>query len=373
MIAASARLLQLLGLLQDGRSWAGPDLAARLGIETRTLRRDVDRLRALGYPVTALRGSAGGYRLGSGRHLPPLLLDAEEALTVAMGLRSAVLESIAGAEEAAERALHKLHQVLPPEVRAQLAAVSTGLVTVATGTPPVSSADISSVLRACDGQVLLRFDYRSNDGDVTSRDTEPHRLVHAGRRWYVVAYDRERSDWRTFRVDRMTALTASTFTFTARTPPLDAAEFVSRAVSSAPYRYQARIEVDLPPERLGELVPPTVGAVLPLGAASSLLLTGSDSLDSLALHLVWLRCPFRVLEPAELVDHLADLAERLHAAHRRAIDDQTQRSASEPAVVVHGPAGVPLAADHRDDDDHQTGDAPAEHGQRRERPHVQRR
>ena len=317
MVTTSARLLQLLGLLQNGRSWAGPTLAARLGVEPRTVRRDMERLRSLGYPVLGLRGAAGGYRLGSGRQLPPLLLDAEEALAVAVGLRSATVGSITGADEAATRAWGTLEQVLPPELRAQLAAMSTGLVAVAAGTVPVSSGDIATILRACDSQVLLRFDHRSKDGGVISRNTEPHRLVHAGRRWYLVAYDRDRADWRTFRVDRMSGLSSSTFTFPARTPPVDAAELVSRAVSTAPYRYQARIEVGLPPDRLTELVPPTVGVVLPAGEAGSVLLTGSDSLDSLVLHLVSLNCVIRVLEPTELIDHFGVLAARMAAVQGR--------------------------------------------------------
>lgn len=317
MLTTSARLLQLLGLLQNGRPWAGPDLASHLDIETRTVRRDIERLRSLGYPVRSLRGAGGGYQLGAGRHLPPLLLDADEALAVAVGLRSAAVASIAGAGDAAGRALSKLDRVLPPEVRTQLATMSTGLVTLAGGAPPVSSADISAVLRACDSRVLLRFDYRSSEGDSTSRDTEPHRLVHAGRRWYLVAYDRDRNDWRTFRVDRMSGLSSSTFTFPLRTPPADAGELVSRAISTAPYRYQARVEVELPPDRLTELVPPTVGAVMPLGAGASVLLTGSDSLDALAWHLISLHCPFRVLEPVELVDRFAELAREVDTAHRR--------------------------------------------------------
>lgn len=317
MIRTSARLLQLLGLLQSGQEWTAPRLAERLQIEPRTVRRDVERLRELGYPISARRGAFGGYRLGGERGLPPLMLEEDEALAVAVGLRSAAVGSVSGAKEAAGRALAKLDEVLPSAVRGRLASMDAGLVTLQGGASQVRGDDVATILRACDIRVRLRFRYRSHDGEESDRDTEPYRLVQAGRHWYLVAWDISRGQWRTFRVDRIADLRTSTFRFAVREPDEDAATLVSRAVSTAPYRFQVKVLLGTDAARLREIVPPTVGVVVPAGPGESLLLTGADSLVSIALHLLSLDTDMRILGPPELVELMGQLGERLTGAYER--------------------------------------------------------
>src|SRR6266511_595833 len=205
MLETSARLLRLLSLLQARRDWTGADLADRLGVSARTVRRDVERLRDLGYPVHATRGTDGGYRLGAGAAMPPLLLDDEEAVAVAVGLRTATGGAIAGIEETSVRALAKLEQVLPSRLRRRVNALQTYTVRIPPDSPvPTVEPAVLTVLAACcRDHERLRFDYRDHDGSASVRTVEPHRLVNWGRRWYLVAWDVDRRDWRTFRVDRI--------------------------------------------------------------------------------------------------------------------------------------------------------------------------
>src|SRR6266545_2546717 len=205
MLETSARLLRLLSLLQARRDWSGPDLADRLGVSARTVRRDVERLRSLGYPVHATSGTAGGYRLGAGAALPPLLLDDDEAVAVAVGLRTAAGGSVAGIEETSVRALVKLEQVLPSRLRHRVNALWTSTVPVPVpGDGATVDAEVlTAIAGACRDHQRLRFDYRDHGGSASVRTVEPHRLVCWGRRWYLLAWDTDRNDWRTFRVDRL--------------------------------------------------------------------------------------------------------------------------------------------------------------------------
>jgi predicted DNA-binding transcriptional regulator YafY len=207
MLETSARLLRLLSLLQTPRDWTGTELAGRLGVTTRTVRNDVGRLRELGYPVHATRGAVGGYRLGAGAALPPLLLDDEEAVAVAVGLRTATIGSIEGIEESALRALAKLEQVLPVRLRRRINTLQSYTIPVPPSgnrpVPSVSADVLTAITAACRDRERLRFDYRSHDGTASRRDVEPYRLVNWGRRWYLVAWDTQRGDWRTYRVDRV--------------------------------------------------------------------------------------------------------------------------------------------------------------------------
>src|SRR5215218_2209561 len=235
MLETSARLLRLLSLLQARRDWTGPELAARLGVSPRTLRRDMDKLRGLGYPVDATPGTAGGYRLGAGAMLPPLLLDDEEAVAVAIGLRTAAGGTITGIEETSVRALAKLEQVLPSRLRHRVTALHAVTVPLSPGGAQVDPDTLTALAAACRDHQRLRFDYRSHDGTATVRITEPHRLVHTGRRWYLVAWDVERDDWRTFRVDRVTPRIPTGPRFAPRAlPDLDVGGYTSYAVSTAP-------------------------------------------------------------------------------------------------------------------------------------------
>lgn len=321
MLETSARLLRLLSLLQTHRDWPGPELADRLGVTTRTLRRDVDKLRGLGYPVHAAPGVAGGYRLGAGAQLPPLLLDDEEAVAVAVSLRTAAGGSVEGITESSIRALMKLEQVLPARLRGRVQALQS--VTVSLRGPNPSAVDpdvLMAVANACRDHQCLRFDYRDHDGVRTTRRTEPHTLIHTGWRWYLLAWDVDRAAWRNFRLDRLTPKTPTGPRFTPREPPSDdVRSFASWSVSTAAYRYQALARFHAPAEELARLTPPTSVQIEPEGGGTCLVRTGANSLDALAVHLTLIGVDFDILGPPELVDRAQRLATRLgHAVNQQA-------------------------------------------------------
>ncbi|EMD24054.1 helix-turn-helix transcriptional regulator [Amycolatopsis azurea] len=318
MLETSARLLRLLSLLQTPRDWTGTELAERLEVSSRTIRNDVERLRALGYPVNATRGSIGGYRLGAGADLPPLLLDDEEAVAVAIGLRTAAGGTIAGVEETSLRALAKLEQVLPSRLRRRVNALQAYTVSVPRDEPgPRVGAKTLTVLTACcrDHEVL-RFGYRSHDGSESVRKVEPYRLVNWGRRWYLVAWDLDRADWRTYRVDRLNPRVPIGPRFTPRDLPEDVTDRVRRGVSSAAWRYRADVVVHAPAEEVSARINPAVGTVEAVDESTCVLHTGADSIETLAVHLGLLNRPFRVTEPPQLVDYLRELADRYRDATR---------------------------------------------------------
>ncbi len=203
MVQTSARLLALLSLLQQRREWSGPELAGRLEVGPRTIRRDVEKLRDLGYPIEAAPGVAGGYRLAAGAQMPPLLLDDAEAIAVAVGLRSAASGSIAGIEEYSVRALAKLEQILPTRLRDRVRALSDATSTFRVDGPQIDADELALIAGACRDGIRLHFSYTAKDGEATSREVEPSAIVHTGWRWYLIAYDLGRDDWRTFRVDRI--------------------------------------------------------------------------------------------------------------------------------------------------------------------------
>jgi predicted DNA-binding transcriptional regulator YafY len=315
VIQTSARLLRLLSLLQSRRDWSGAELARRLEVHVRTVRRDVDKLRGLGYPIHASTGIAGGYRLAAGAALPPLLLDDDEAVAVAVGLRTAAGGTVAGIEETSVRALAKLEQVLPTRLRHRISTLQSVLVPMASGGPTVDPGTLTAVAAACRDQHRLRFDYRDHDGTESVRSVEPHRLVHTGRRWYLVAWDVDRADWRTFRVDRLAARTPTGPRFTPREPPApDIAAYTSYAVSNAVYRYRATVTVRAPAEAVADRIPPTAGVVEAVDHATCRLYAGADSLDWLAVHVAMLGFDFTVEEPPELADRIRAIADRLHRA-----------------------------------------------------------
>src|SRR5437879_9308016 len=242
MLNTSARLLRVLTLLETRRDWSGAQLAERLDVSRRTVRNDITRLRALGYPVEAARGVAGGYRLGSGAALPPLLLDAEEAVAVAVSLRSSAGGGVSGIEETSIRALVKLEQVLPSRLRRRVNALQVYTVAIPTTGPAVDPHLLAVIAAACRDQQVLTIDYRKHDGTESTRSVEPFRMVHLGRRWYLVAWDRDRHAWRTFRLDRMTLRHSTGPHFTPRELPAeDIAAYVTRSVRSAPVKYEARV------------------------------------------------------------------------------------------------------------------------------------
>src|SRR3954466_452608 len=277
MLDTSARLLRLLSLLQSRRDWPGPELAERLEVGARTVRRDVERLRRLGYPVHAIPGVGGGYRLGAGASLPPLLLDEEEAVAVAVGLRTAASGAVPGIEEGPVPPLGTLDQVLPGRLRRRVNALGAATVPYPATGPRVDPETLAAIATGCRGGGGGRSPYRRHDGTASRRLLEPHRLVHTGRRWYLVAYDTDRADWRTFRVDRIEAPGATDPRFVPRPPPAeDVAAYVAQGVSAARDRYQARIVLRAPLERVRGRVPANVGTLEAIDERSCLLRTGSD-------------------------------------------------------------------------------------------------
>ncbi|HEV2812232.1 MAG TPA: YafY family protein [Solirubrobacteraceae bacterium] len=313
----SSRLLTLLSLLQGRRDWPGGELAERLEVSGRTVRRDVERLRRLGYPVESLTGPAGGYRLAAGAAMPPLLLDDQEAIAIAVGLRTAARASITGIEETSVRALVKLEQVLPAHLRRRVRALQDATATLppASSGPSVDPQCLTVIAAACRDFERLRFAYSARDGAATRREVEPHSLVNLGRRWYLVAYDCGRDDWRTFRVDRIEKPPSVGRRFTPRRlPAKDAAAYVSQSLSSAPNRYEARVTIHAPAERVRKLVPRNWGAVEPLDDTRCEYRTGDDDLHWLAARVSMIRFDFEVHEPPELVEHLRTMADRLHRA-----------------------------------------------------------
>ena len=318
MLETSARLLRLLSLLQTRRDWSGPELAGRLGVTVRTIRNDVDKLRSLGYPVNATLGVAGGYHLGAGANLPPLLLDDDEAVAVAVGLRTAAGGSVAGIEETSVSALAKLEQVLPSRLRHRVNALQTATVPIGSAGATVDPAVLTAIAATCRDNERLRFDYRNHDGVESLRTVEPHRLAHTGRRWYLVAWDIDRDEWRTFRVDRIAPRIPTGPRFTPREPPDgDLASFVAKGTGSALWRYRFRVKLYAAADVVAARLPPPV-TVEPVDDHTCIMHAGSDTLDLAAVYVGMLDVDFDVIEPPELVDHLRKLADRyLRAVNNR--------------------------------------------------------
>lgn len=315
MLDTSARLLQLLALLQARRLWTGPDLAERLGVTVRTVRRDVDRLRSLGYPVESSSGVAGGYHLGAGAELPPLLLDDEEAVAMALALRTVGGGTVAGFEDAALSALAKLERVLPDRLRERMRAVHGGVAALHFDGARVSAEVLVSLASASREHWRVAFGYVDLRGTASERQVEPHGLVHAGVRWYLVAYDLDRADWRTFRVDRIVGEPVMGAPFLPRAVPGGSvADYVSRTVSSAPYRVQARVLLHAPRHEVAAQVPPLAGFLTECGSERCVLECGGPSAETVAVYVASLGHDFEVLEPEELHEVFAQLAGRLRRA-----------------------------------------------------------
>jgi predicted DNA-binding transcriptional regulator YafY len=317
MLETSARLLRLLSLFQGRRYWSGPDLAARLEITSRTLRRDVDKLRSLGYPIHSSSGLEGGYQLGAGSIMPPLLLDDDEAVAVALGLRYAAGGNVAGVEEASVRALTKIEQILPARLARRVNALQTAIVVPAKSESSIDARTLSAIAGACRDNETLRFRYRDHRGAATERCTEPHRVVHTGRRWYLVAWDAGRKDWRTFRLDRIEGRVAPGSRFVPREPPSsDLAAYVRKGIWSSP-NCRARIKLLVPADKVTTWVPPDIGLIEPLDSHSCCFDIGADSWEHLAMQIMFLRVDFEVSEPPELVAEVQRLAQRYRSATLR--------------------------------------------------------
>ncbi|WP_309115902.1 YafY family protein [Saccharothrix sp.] len=308
-------MLRLLSLLQARRHWPGAELAERLSVSERTLRRDVDRLRDLGYPVEARRGVAGGYGLRSGAAMPPLLLDDEEAVAIAVGLRAAAGGAVAGIEETSVRALAKIVAVMPPRLRRRADALRAYTVPALAGGRPVDVEALLVLAQACRDGERVRFDYAARDGTRTTRLAEPHRLVGHGRRWYLVAWDTERHGWRTFRLDRLADPRATGARFRQRElPGGDAAAFVRDSFAAVPTRHRVVVTVHAPAGDVERIVVHTGGTVEPVDERTCRLLMSVDDFDWPAFVLGALSADFDVVHPPELRDHLRAVGERFLAS-----------------------------------------------------------
>ncbi|WP_433157044.1 helix-turn-helix transcriptional regulator [Kribbella sp. CA-247076] len=306
------RVLTLLGLLQQRQVWTGTELADRLGVTPRTVRRDVERLRTLGYQVHASQGVGGGYQLGPGQDLPPLLLDDEEAIATAVSLLAGAGGAVEGAGDAAVRALTKLDRVLPTRLRHEVRALSGSVETFGGGRTSVDADVLMTLARACRDAVELTFDYPTGD-DVRRRRVEPYRLVASDRRWYLFAYDLDREDWRTFRLDRVTDASMRTWHFRPREAP-DAATYVQESVSTRVYSRQARFRIHAPADTVRAQVPASAAVVQPQGPDHCELLSGAANLDFVLMHVTLLGHPFEILDPPDLRTRCQALADRLLAA-----------------------------------------------------------
>ncbi|MGW2372816.1 helix-turn-helix transcriptional regulator [Kitasatospora sp. NPDC001683] len=317
MANTSTRTLRLLSLLQTHRYWPGEELADRLGVSVRTLRRDIDRLRELGYPVEAQRGVDGGYQLAAGAALPPLVIDDEEAVALAIGLQAAAESPVEGVAEASVRVLAKVVQVMPARLRRRVEALRAVTVPVDWGASAGSGVDpdaLTTVALACRDGERLRFSYTAATAHRTERHVEPHRLVCLDRRWYLVAYDLERGDWRTFRLDRLTTAGATGARFAPRPlPAADAAEYVRAGLDAGPRSNRVEALVEAPAERVRAHVG-RWGEVEEVDASRCRLRMTADSLDWPAMALGSLGADFQVVRPPELRDLMAEWSTRFARA-----------------------------------------------------------
>lgn len=313
MAVTTERVLRLLGLFETRSVWTGPELTEVLGVTTRTLRRDVERLRDLGYPVRATPGVGGGYQLGSGGRMPPLLLEEDEVVAVTVALRVGA-QGISAIGEPAVRALTKLDQVMPPRLRGEVAALAEATALMPGFTDDVDTGVLVVLAHAIRDRVRARFGYTGRTGEASDRDVEPYRLVATGRRWYLLAWDLHREDWRTFRLDRMAGVRASTFRFTPREAP-DAVEHVRRAVARSGYAHTVRVRLTAPVDDVRRRVPAVYGTAVSVGDAVTELESSADDLGQLARHLLLvafdLGASLEVLDPPELSAAIDDVVATL--------------------------------------------------------------
>ncbi len=309
--ATTERVLRMLALLQQRKVWTSPELADRLGVTSRTVRRDIERLRALGYPVHASQGVGGGYQLGAGQELPPLLLDDDEAIATAVSLLAGAGGAVAGAGDAALRTLSKLDRVLPVRLRHEMRALTEAVESFGGGRTPVDPDVLMTLARACRDEVETGFDYPS--GTDKRRRVEPYRLVASDRRWYLFAYDLDRDDWRSFRVDRMAGVSARTWRFRPRPAP-DAAAYVQEGVASRVYPHQARFLVHASAETVRMQIPGAAAVVRDRGSGRCEVISGAGNLDYVLMHVLLLGHDFAVLDPPELEERCRVLARRLLSA-----------------------------------------------------------
>jgi predicted DNA-binding transcriptional regulator YafY len=323
MVQTSARLLALLSLLQQRREWSGPELADRLEVGPRTIRRDVEKLRELGYPIEAAPGIAGGYRLAAGAQMPPLLLDDSEAIAVAVGLRSSASGSIAGIEESSVRALAKIEQILPGRLRDRVRALGDATSTFRVEGPQIDADDLALIAAACRDGVRLRFSYTSKGGEDTAREVEPAAVVHTGWRWYLVAYDLGRDDWRTFRVDRIAGRPATGARGKRReVPGGDAAAFVKKSIRTGDGDVaRGSVRLRAPADVIGTRVPARYATVAPDGPDACIVTTTGRWSREFLVWMALMDAELEVLEPPELAEEAGRIVTRLQSVTLTAQDD----------------------------------------------------
>src|SRR3954447_16847653 len=316
MVQTSARLLALLSLLQQRREWSGPELAGRLEVGPRTIRRDVEKLRDLGYPIEAAPGIAGGYRLGPGAQMPPLLLDDAEAVAVAGGLRSAASGSIAGIEEYSVRALAKLEQILPDRLRDRVRALGVATSTFRVDGPQIDPDELALIAGACRDGVRLVFSYTAKGGEATSREVEPAAVVHTGWRWYLVAYDLGREDWRTFRIDRIAGRPRTGARGRRREVPRGATPaFVKKSIRGGEGDVvRGRVRLRAPADVIGARVPARYATVAPEGPDTCIVTTTGRWSREFLVWMALMDAEVTVLDPPELVEEAGRVVARLSAA-----------------------------------------------------------
>jgi predicted DNA-binding transcriptional regulator YafY len=320
VLDTSARLLRLLSLLQARPRWTADELAERLAVTSRTVRRDVTRLRELGYPVDAEAGPFGGYRLGRGGELPPLLLDDDEAVAVAVGLRLAADGSVSGLDDATVSALAKLDQVLPSHLAARVRAVHE-VTTSLQGRDPdqVAASTLVALAQACRGGLRVRLGYRDRSGRAGERRVDPYRLVRSGPRWYLVAHDVERAGWRTFRVDRVTGVdvTRQPGDLASLGPLPDPGALVAQSTAVAPFPVRVRLRLAMGQAEAEALVPRTVGVHSPDGDGATIVEVGGGSVDGVTGWVLRLGVPVEVLGPPEVRAGVAAAGRALAALNTR--------------------------------------------------------
>jgi predicted DNA-binding transcriptional regulator YafY len=310
MLPTSTRLLRLLSLLQSRRHWSGRDLSERLEIDQRTVRRDVDRLRELGYPVQAFSGHGGGYQLGAGSSMPPVLLTDDEAVAVAVALRAAA-GSVAKMEETSIGLLAKLDQVLPARLRKRASALHSVTITLPGGDTAPAVDVLTRIAAACRDNLKLKLSYKDRVGKPTMRSLEPIRLAHTGRRWYLVAWDLDREDWRTFRVDRVEQVVAVGIQFVPRKFPGDIVAYVSQAIRYNAYAHRVRLKLKGAHEVLSKQVSPWCGKLERLDDEHCSLDMGADSMEMLVTMMVMTGMEFEMLDSHELKPLMRKVVERL--------------------------------------------------------------
>ncbi|GAB2489480.1 helix-turn-helix transcriptional regulator [Arenimonas alkanexedens] len=310
MLSTSARLLRLASLLQSRRHWPGAALAEALGVEARTLRRDVERLRELGYPVEASSGVGGGYALGRGAALPPLMLDDDEAVALAIALRAASA-SVGGIEATSIQLMGKLDQLMPQRLRRRATALHAVTLSLRTGPPLVDAGLLSELATACRDGRTLRFAYRKHAGDTAARHLQPQRMANYGRRWYLIAWALEREDWRSFRIDRIEGSIQKGASFPPRPVPPDVAARLERGIAYAPFACRITLRLEGSVDELQAVLPLWCGVVEPDTATHSLLHMGAESPEGLLAQVLMIGREVQLVDGHAVAPEIAQVLARM--------------------------------------------------------------